>query len=113
VAVVDNTVAGYWYFVEDTQLVLAPPPECLQVTVQPNAAGYDVQVSASGLVKDLALFPDRLDPAARIDSGLVTLQAGQSHTFRICAQAGLDPAVWRAKPVLRSVNDLAGHTPTA
>jgi beta-mannosidase len=113
VAEADDTVAGYWYFVEDTELVLALPQDCLQVTVEPNAAGYELQVSASGLVKDLALFPDRLDPAARVDSGLVTLQAGQSHTFIVCARPGLDPAAWQTKPVLRSVNDLVGRTPTA
>ena len=38
---------------------------------------------------------------------LVTLQAGQSHTFQVTSQqAELDPATLTRRPVLRSANDL-------
>jgi beta-mannosidase len=95
-----------WYFVEDTALVLADPGECLDVAAQRTDTGYDVEVSASALVKDLTLFPDRLDPAARVDSGLLTLHAGGSHTFRVTSEQSLDADALGSDPVLRSVNDL-------
>ena len=73
--------------------------------------GYRVRLTARALVKDAALFPDRLDAAARVDSGLVTLSAGESHTFTVTGSGpdgtGLDEVALSTKPALRSVNDLS------
>ena len=76
-----TAATAYWYFVEDTALRLSGDAYTASVTA--TADGYDVTVTATALAKDLALFPDRLDPAARVDSGLVTLSAGESHTFHV------------------------------
>ena len=65
-----------------------------------------MHATARALVKDLTLFPDRLDPAARVDSALVTLTAGESHTFVVQTAGELDPAALTSRPVLRCVNDL-------
>ncbi|MFI6829068.1 glycoside hydrolase family 2 protein [Kribbella sp. NPDC050241] len=92
---------AYWYFVEDTALRLSGDAYAASVT--PTEDGYDVTVTAASLAKDLALFPDRLDPAARVDSCLVTLSAGESHTFHVTGAAA--PAQVGV-PVLRSANDL-------
>ena len=92
---------AYWYFVEDTALRLSGDGYAASVT--PTEDGYDVTVTAAALAKDLALFPDRLDPAARVDSCLVTLSAGESHTFHVTGAAA--PAQVGV-PVLRSANDL-------
>jgi beta-mannosidase len=73
--------------------------------VVPTANGYDVAVTATALAKDLALFPDRLEPSARVDSCLITLNAGESHTFHVTCSASA-PAGPLGKPVLRSANDL-------
>jgi beta-mannosidase len=63
------------------------------------------------LVKDVALFPDRLDPDALVDTGLVTLQGGDSHSFQVSSnRSDLDVAALTQKPVLRSVNDLIRHS---
>ncbi|MGH3370429.1 MAG: glycoside hydrolase family 2 protein, partial [Nocardioidaceae bacterium] len=94
----------YWYFVEDTALRLRPPSEALTVETQAADAGYDVTVSANSLVKDLTLFPDRLSAGSRVDSGMVTLSAGDSHTFRVSGGPVPDGPI--GVPVLRSVNDL-------
>jgi beta-mannosidase len=94
-------VTAYWYFVEDTALQLTG--DAYTVSVAATADGYDVTVTASALAKDLALFPDRLDPAARVDSCLVTLSAGESHTFRV---TGASAPAELGVPVLRSANDL-------
>ncbi|TDC23897.1 glycoside hydrolase family 2 protein [Kribbella albertanoniae] len=97
----DDGATAYWYFVEDTQLQLAP--DAYTAEVKPTSDGYDVTVTATALAKDLALFPDRLDPAARVDSCLITLSAGESHTFHVTgASAPTEVGV----PVLRSANDL-------
>ncbi len=98
--------SAYWYFVEDTGLRVHSPADAATVTVTSDGSTQRVRVSAEALIKDLALFPDRLDPAARVDSGLITLIAGQSHTFVITSPAPLDEVALTAEPVLRSVNDL-------
>ena len=103
----ESAPAAYWFFVEDPQLQLATPGDALEVDVERTGSGYAVRVSASSLVKDLTLFPDRLDPLAGVDTALVTLDAGQSHTFQVNSTvADLDVAALAQKPVLRSVNDL-------
>jgi beta-mannosidase len=94
-------VTAYWYFVEDTQLQLTA--DAYTAAVTPTGNGYDVTVTATALAKDLALFPDRLDPAARVDSCLITLSAGQSHTFHV---TGADAPAQVTAPVLRSANDV-------
>ncbi|WBQ06042.1 glycoside hydrolase family 2 protein [Kribbella sp. CA-293567] len=93
---------AYWYFVEDTSLRVEAVPYSAEIT--PTADGYDVTVTATALAKDLALFPDRLDAAARVDSCLVTLSAGESHTFHVTGTTA--PTTPIDKPVLRSANDL-------
>jgi beta-mannosidase len=98
---------AFGYFVEDTELVLVEPEAAYEVEVGSAAGGCAVTVTAAALAKDLALFPDRLDAVARVDSGLVTLLAGERHTF-VVAGPDLDEAALTTKPVLRSVNDLVG-----
>jgi beta-mannosidase len=107
VAEAESARAAYWYFVEDPELHLAPQAEAVEVTAEQTDSGFSVLVSASSLVKDLSLFPDRIDPTARVDTGLVTLQAGQHHTFHVSsAYADLDLAALTRRPLLRSANDL-------
>ena len=107
VAEEESAGAAYWYFVEDPQLHLASQAEALEVAAERTGSGFAVRVSASSLIKDLTLFPDRLDPTAGVDTALVTLQAGRSHTFQVTSQqADLDLAALTGRPVLRSANDL-------
>jgi beta-mannosidase len=96
---------AFWYFHEDTELSLVPPAEAFTAVPRRTGAGYEVEVAAHALVKDLSLFPDRLDPAARVDTGLVTLTAGERHTFLVTS-GPLDQTALIRRPVLRCVNDL-------
>jgi beta-mannosidase len=96
---------AYWYFAEDTALRLVPTADAVSVSTERTPAGYTVRATADALVKDLCLFPDRLDPAARVDTGMVTLAAGESHTF-VVTSGELDAAGLGAAPVLRAANDL-------
>ncbi len=104
-ATADGAETAFGYFVEDTALTLTPPAAALTAAVAPTEAGYRVTVTASALVKDITLFPDRLDPAARVDTALVTLLAGESHTFAVSGPR-LDEVALLSPPVLRCVNDL-------
>ncbi|HEY5783138.1 MAG TPA: glycoside hydrolase family 2 protein [Microlunatus sp.] len=101
----DASASAFGYFVEDTALRLVGPDQAYEVNVLPVEGGYRVRLVAHALVKDAALFPDRLDAAARVDSGLITLPAGATHTFDVTG-SGLDEVALTGKPVLRSVNDL-------
>jgi beta-mannosidase len=104
--VADGASVAFGYFVEDTAMSLLAPTAAYDVTAVRTDRGADVTVRARALVKDLAIFPDRLDPRARVDSGLVTLVAGQQHTFVVESTHALDLDALAARPVLRSVNDL-------
>ena len=106
VAEPDDSEAVFFSFVEDPQLRLTAPADAYSTAVERTGDGYRVTVTARTLVKDLCLFPDRLDPAAAVDSGLVTLPAGRSHTFVVTTEADLDTDALVTRPVLRSVNDL-------
>ena len=63
-------------------------------------------MTARTVLRDLTLFPDRLDPAAQVDRALVTLLPGESAVFTVRAPGPLDPAALTCRPVLRCVNDL-------
>jgi len=97
--------AAFWYFQEDTALHLVPTADATSVEVARTPDGHAVRVTARALVKDLCLFPDRLDPAARVDSGMITLVAGESHTFTVTG-GEFDAAALGGPPVLRAANDL-------
>ena len=98
-------ITAYWYFVEDTALKVVADPYTTEVTQTPN--GYDVTVTATALTKDLTLFPDRLDPAAKVDTALITLSPGNTHTFHVTNTTTTPTTI--TKPVLRSANDLLSH----
>ncbi|PSK62697.1 Exo-beta-D-glucosaminidase [Micromonospora sp. MH33] len=93
-----------WFFAPDREVEW--PSAKLDATVEPAGGGQRVRVTARTVLRDLTLFPDRLDPAAQVDQALVTLLPGESATFTVTATAALDPTALTARPVLRCVNDL-------
>ncbi|GAA3734806.1 glycoside hydrolase family 2 protein [Salinactinospora qingdaonensis] len=95
-----------WFFAEDIELAY-PAPD-FEAKVDTTALGGNdlkVTVTARSLLRDLSLFPDRLDPAVEADDMLVTLLPGESHTFTVRGGGGLDPEAVVAPPVLRCVNE--------
>lgn len=104
VADIAGVARAAWFFEEDPALAFDERPYAVAVRETPG--GYEAVVTASGLVKDLTLLVDRVDPSARVDSALVTLLAGEEHRFAITAPAGLDPRLFAAPHVVRSANDL-------
>ena len=67
-------------------------------------------VRATSFTRDVALLVDRVAPDAEVDDMLVTLLAGESHTFTVRTDSTIDPAELTRAPVLRSANSL--HTTT-
>ncbi|QGN50325.1 glycoside hydrolase family 2 protein [Micromonospora sp. WMMD558] len=92
-----------WFYAEDRDV--AWPAAGYDATVEPADGGHRVRVSARTILRDLTLFPDRLDPSAEVDEALVTLLPGESVTFTVRADTPLDPAALTRRPTLRCVND--------
>jgi beta-mannosidase len=68
--------------------------------------GYRVEVTATSYVRDIFLCVDRVDPAATVDNGLVTLLAGEPASFQITSGIDVDPDIFICPLVLRSANSL-------
>ncbi|MGN6408610.1 MAG: glycoside hydrolase family 2 protein [Curtobacterium sp.] len=76
------------------------------VSATATADGARVEVTATGYVRDLALFPDRVDAGARVDRGLVSLLPGAVAVFEVTRAAGIDPETLTGPFVLRHAGDL-------
>ncbi|AYG03103.1 glycoside hydrolase family 2 protein [Gryllotalpicola protaetiae] len=85
---------------------LAPQADALDARAERTEGGYAVTVTARSYVRDVFLQVDRVDPAARVDRGLVTLLAGESARFEIASSAAVDPSAFIAPLVLRTANGL-------
>ncbi|TDC66698.1 glycoside hydrolase family 2 protein [Micromonospora sp. KC207] len=93
---------AFWFFAEDRDADW--PAARFDATVEQVDGGQRVRVTARTILRDLTLFPDRLDPVAEVDEALVTLLPGESATFTVRAPRPLDPAALTSRPVLRTVN---------
>jgi beta-mannosidase len=98
---------AWWFFAEDREMLY--PPAGYDACAEPVAGGVRVTVTASTILRDLTLYPDRLDPASSVDDAMVTLLPGESVTFTVSTGAPLDPVALTRRPVLRCVNDLRGR----
>ncbi|BCJ70664.1 beta-mannosidase [Catellatospora sp. IY07-71] len=103
-----RAVAGeqqaWWFYAEDRDIDY--PAARYEAKAEPVSGGYEVTVTAGTILRDLTLFPDRLDPAATVDQALVTLLPGESVTFKVASAVSLPAANLAARPVLRCVNDI-------
>lgn len=88
---------------EDVDMAL--PEAEFDAVARPAEGGVVVTVTARTLVRDLALFPDRIDPRAEVDDMLVTLLPGETATFTVTGGRIGDPLELTAPPVLRCVNE--------
>lgn len=103
-----NGLRAWWFFAEDRDIAY-PSPE-FDAAVERHDGVEHVTITARTIMRDIALFPDRLDPAATVDEMLVTLLPGESAVFTVRSSADLDPADLTARPVLRCVNDLIDNS---
>ncbi|WP_341719453.1 glycoside hydrolase family 2 protein [Micromonospora sp. FIMYZ51] len=99
----DPTQRALWFFAEDRDIDY--PSAGYDATVESVDGGQLVRVTARTMLRDVTLFPDRLDPSAQVDDALITLLPGESATFTVRADAPLDPVALTSRPTLRCVND--------
>ncbi|MBG0832921.1 glycoside hydrolase family 2 protein [Planomonospora sp. ID67723] len=88
------------FFAEDPQVAF--PPAAYDAEAAPVPGGLEVTVTARTVLRDLCLFPDRLDPASEVDDMLLTLLPGETAAFRVTGSP--DPEALVGHPVLRVVN---------
>jgi beta-mannosidase len=81
-------------------------PEPLTAQATRVGEGYEITVTARCYARDVFLQADRIDPAATVDRGLVSLPAGQTAVFRIASQARAEPGAFLQTWVLSSANAL-------
>jgi beta-mannosidase len=102
-----------WWFLEDAELDL--PTAELTADVRPRPGGYDVEIRAHSIVRELCLFADRLDPAAQVDQQLLTLLPGERAVLRVDLphasdrDVRTDRAALTSPPILRATNDARVH----
>ncbi|QAY73709.1 glycoside hydrolase family 2 protein [Agromyces protaetiae] len=111
----DGAAAVVHPFAEDAALSLKPLAEAASIEVVADEASgrIELTVTVRSLVKDLVVQADRLDANARVDTALVTLRAGERHTF-IVTGVGAEASsrardVLTSFPGLSSVNDLVAR----
>ncbi|MBB3315200.1 beta-mannosidase [Rhizobium sp. BK181] len=95
---------AFHYFAEDIDLKLPAPRASIELSATTD--GYAVTITAQTFLKDLCLMADRLDPDAVVDSMLVTLLPGESHTFALHTAKAFSAGDIALGKVLRTANDL-------
>ena len=93
-----------WFFGEDRRLSLVDAWKTSAAERTPD--GYAVHVTADALQRDVCLLVDKVDPDAVVDDMLLTLLAGESHTFHVRSSRSVDPRRFLSPQVLRSTNQL-------
>jgi beta-mannosidase len=94
------TVRDVWFFDVDRNLRY---PQA-DVTAELSDDGAELTLTAGTLVRDLAVFADRLDPSATVSDQLITLLPGDSAVLTIAADSPLSLEQLTRPPVMRCVN---------
>jgi beta-mannosidase len=102
----DGADRAWWFYAEDKDI--AYPEAAYDTTTTHRAGDTRLTVTARTFLRDLTVYPDRLNPQAEVDDALRTLFPGEAVTFTIATATPLDEAKLTSKPVLRSVNDYSG-----
>lgn len=97
-------VQALWFFAEDRDLDY--PDADFTTEVRRDGADALLTVTANTLLRDLCLFPDRIDAAAEADDSVVTLLPGERRTFRIRNLPPGEDEKLGGHPVLRTADEL-------
>ena len=99
---------GFWFFAEPRDSALEAAS--VEVSAEPAEGGTLVTVSARGLVRDLALLVDKVDPDAVAADALLTLLPGESAGIVVRHHGAALPASALSDPrVLRTANELVAR----
>ena len=91
-----------WFFERDKNLFY-PEPE-FEAGLERDGDLYSLTLTAHSLLRDVAIFADRLDPDAGVSDQLVTLLPGESFTFEIRSTKALTEESLTAAPVFQCAN---------
>lgn len=97
-----------WFFERDKNLHY--PEVDVEAELGRNGDNYTLSVTAKSLLRDVAVFVDRLDPDATVSDQLVTLLPGEPFTFEIHAKKDLTKEDLTAAPVFQCANQLGVST---
>jgi len=104
VARVPGVEAALWFFDRDKKLRY-PAPELDAEWVRVTAGhAASLRITAKVLLRDVAVFADRLDPEAQVSDQLVTILPGEWFTFEVWSQGTLTREALTAPPVFQCAN---------
>ena len=91
-----------WFFERDKNL--AYPAPRFEARLERDGDSYRLTLTANSLLRDVAIYADRLDPDATVSDQLVTLLPGESFTFEIRSKKVLTKENLVAAPVFGCAN---------
>jgi beta-mannosidase len=100
---------AFWWFSPD-KLLSYPTPRFDAELVRTGDHTYRFTLTAHTLLRDLAIQPDRIHPAATISDSHVTLLPGDRHAFTLTSPVPLAAHQLVAKPVLWCANQFGAST---
>ena len=100
-----ETSRAWWWFVADREFDYRAPTFDVHLE-HVDREWHRVTLVADRLVRDLAVFVDRLSPAAEVDRQLVTALPGEPVELQVAGLADLDATAISHPPVCRTANDL-------
>ena len=100
-----------WFDRRDRDIAY-PTPE-FSAHVETSGETCHVVIQARSVLRDLALFPDRLDGAAHVDDQLVTLLPGETRRFTITGARIATPQALTRHPVLQCANSFGARAHVA
>lgn len=89
---------AFWYFLPDKELAYPDP------VVNGQLDGDRLTLTAETFVRDLTVFPDRLNPDATVSDQLLTLLPGESVTLTLGGLEGADVNDLLKPPVMNCAN---------
>jgi beta-mannosidase len=96
---------AWWWFVADRDFAYPRPTFAVELE-RLGGERHRLTLVADRLVRDLAVFVDRLSPDAEVDRQLVTALPGEPVELLVTGLADLDAFVVSRPPVCRTANDL-------
>ncbi len=93
---------AFWFFQRDKDISY-PAPE-YEAELERDGGTYHLTIRAKTLLRDIILYPDRLDPKATIDDQAVTLLPGDVRTFIINSDVELTMKGLTARSVMQVAN---------
>ncbi len=100
-----GTSRAWWWFVADRDFAYPAPRFDVDVTTEAPGR-HRVRLVPDRLVRDLALFVDRLAPGAEVDRQLITALPGEPIDLVVTGLDTVDETVLSTRPVGRTANDL-------